>query len=176
MTQSRAVDLTADAARAAKPNEPTPREVVVAYADAKGAGDIDAALAVCHPTAVFETVAFQAVSSRRAETRVQASNFLRAFPDYHVEFGVLEQVDDLVLSSGTITGTMRGSLAGVEPTGRRFALPFACHWWIRDGLIVREQFFFDFNQMCEQLGLDVRDAARRFRHWRTHLMGSHEAD
>ncbi|WP_222426791.1 hypothetical protein [Amycolatopsis rhizosphaerae] len=45
-------------------------------------------------------------------------------------------------------------------------MPFACHWRVRDGLIAQERFFFDFNQMCEQLGLPTEAAAARFSSWR----------
>ncbi|WP_067634197.1 alcohol dehydrogenase catalytic domain-containing protein [Actinomadura latina] len=46
------------------------------------------------------------------------------------------------------------------------ALPFACHWTVRDGLIAHERFFFDFHQMCEQLGLPTEAAAAKFAAWR----------
>ncbi|BCK55044.1 hypothetical protein NWFMUON74_28160 [Nocardia wallacei] len=62
--------------------------------------------------------------------------------------------------------TMAGSLAGMAPTGRRFRVPFACHWRVRAGRIVHERFFFDFHQMCEQLGLSTDDAAAHFAAWR----------
>jgi ketosteroid isomerase-like protein len=151
-----------------------PATVVQAYAAAKSSGDIEGALAVCHPEAVVETIAFQAIARGAAETRAQFTGFLQAFPDYDVELDVLRTADDMVFSSGTIRATMMGPLAGIEPTGRRYALPFACHWTVREGLIVHEAFFYDFNQMCEQLGLNVNEAARRFRTWRSGAMGRHE--
>jgi steroid delta-isomerase-like uncharacterized protein len=152
----------------------SPVAVVEAYAAAKSAGDVEAALAVCADDAVFVTIPFQAVARGVAEARAQFTNFVRAFPDYNVEVDVLEAVGDMVFSSGTIRATMRSSLAGIEPTGRQYALPFACHWKVRDGLIVHEAFFYDFNQMCEQLGLDVGEAASRFATWRSRSMGRHE--
>lgn len=154
----------------------SPVAVVEAHAAAKSRADVEGALAVCAEDAVFETIPFQAVARGVDEARAQFTNFFRAFPDYNVEFEFLRAVEDMVFSAGTIRATMRGPLAGVEPTGRQFALPFACHWKVRDGLIVHEAFFYDFNQMCEQLGLDVRDAASRFAAWRSQAMGRDGAE
>jgi steroid delta-isomerase-like uncharacterized protein len=151
------------------PHENTsPEDVVRAYAEAKSRADVPASLTYCRPDAVFETVAFQAVARGAEETARQFTAFLRAFPDYEVELEYLRQVDELVVGAGTIRATMRESLAGIEPTGRSYALPFACHWIVRDGLIAHERFFFDFHQMCEQLGLSTDEAGARFAQWRRH--------
>ncbi|MGI5493582.1 nuclear transport factor 2 family protein [Microtetraspora malaysiensis] len=141
-------------------------DVVRAYAEAKSRADVPAALAYCHPDAVFETIAFQAVANGTEEAARQFTGFLRAFPDYHVDLEYLVEAGELVIGSGTIRATMKMSLAGIEPTGGTYALPFACHWTVRDGLIAHERFFFDFHQMCEQLGLPTDAAADRFAAWR----------
>jgi ketosteroid isomerase-like protein len=144
----------------------TPAEAVRAYAEAKSRGDISAALAHCHPGVVFETIAFQAVARGVEEAHRQFTGFLRAFPDYHVDLEYLCEAGGLVAGAGTIRATMKGRLAGIEPTGRSYALPFACHWTVRDGLIDHERFFFDFHQMCEQLWLSTEEAGVRFAQWR----------
>lgn len=144
----------------------TPTGVVRAYARAKSRADIREAMRFCHPDVVFETIAFQAVASGLDEVARQNAAFLRTFPDYGVELEYLVAAGDLVVGSGTVRATMAESLVGIEPTGRAFALPFACHWTVREGLIVHERFFFDFHQMCEQLGLSTEAAAERFAAWR----------
>ncbi|MEU9830355.1 ester cyclase [Streptosporangium sp. NPDC048047] len=144
----------------------TPADVVRAYAQAKSRADIREAMRHCGPDVVFETIAFQAVATGADEVARQNTAFLRAFPDYGVELEYLVAADDLVVGAGTIRATMAGSLVGIEPTGRSFALPFACHWRVRDDLIAHERFFFDFHRMCEQLGLSTADAAARFAAWR----------
>ncbi|MEV0629526.1 ester cyclase [Nonomuraea wenchangensis] len=144
----------------------TPADVVQAYAQAKSRADVQAALLYCSPDTVFETIAFQAVATGIDEVARQTAAFLRTFPDYGVELEYLVAAGDLVVGAGTIRATMVESLVGIEPTGRAFALPFACHWRVRDGLIAHERFFFDFHQMCEQLGLSTADAAARFAAWR----------
>ncbi|MFC5814347.1 ester cyclase [Nonomuraea harbinensis] len=144
----------------------TPADVVRAYARAKSRADVQEALRYCGQDTVFETIAFQAVATGLGEVARQTTAFLRAFPDYGVELDYRAEADDLVVGAGTIRATMMESLVGIEPTGRAFALPFACHWRVRDGLIGHERFFFDFHQMCEQLGLSSADAAARFAAWR----------
>ncbi|MFG1618896.1 ester cyclase [Nonomuraea wenchangensis] len=145
---------------------PTPADVVRAYARAKSRADVREALRYCSPDTVFETIAFQAVATGIDEVARQTAAFLRTFPDYGVELEYLVATGDLVVGAGTIRATMVESLVGIEPTGRAFALPFACHWRVRDGLVAHERFFFDFHQMCEQLGLSTAEAAARFAAWR----------
>ncbi|MEV0663119.1 ester cyclase [Actinomadura luteofluorescens] len=144
----------------------TPTAVVGAYARAKSRADIPAAMRFCHPDVVFETIAFRTVATGWDEVARQNAAFLRTFPDYGVELDYLVEAGELAVGAGTIRATMRKSLVGIEPTGRSFALPFACHWTVRDGLIVQERFFFDFHQMCEQLGLSTEAAAAKFTAWR----------
>nr|QXL90851.1 SnoaL-like domain-containing protein [Streptomyces sp.] len=147
-------------------------DVVRVYAAAKSRADIPGALANCHPDVVFETIPFQAVARGTEEAALQFGGFLRAFPDYDVELEYLRETGGLVVGSGTIRATMAGPLAGIEPTGRAYALPFACHWTVRDGLIAHERFFFDFHQMCEQLGLSTDAAGARFAAWRERATGA----
>ncbi|KAB2347440.1 ester cyclase [Actinomadura rudentiformis] len=141
-------------------------DVVRTYAEAKSRSDITAALAVCHPDVIFETIPFQAVAHGADEARAQFTGFLRAFPDYNVELEYLAESGDLVIGAGTIHATMKDSLAGIAPTGRSYALPFACHWTVRNDLITHERFFFDFHQMCEQLGLSTDEAGAHLAIWR----------
>jgi ketosteroid isomerase-like protein len=145
----------------------TSADVVRAYAEAKSRADIPGALATCHADAVFETVPFQAVARGTAETASQFAGFFHAFPDYAVQLEYLHESGDLVVGSGTIRATMSGPLVGIEPTGRSFSLPFACHWRVRGDSIVHERFFFDLNQMCEQLGVSTDAAAAKLSAWRT---------
>ncbi|MFI9589918.1 ester cyclase [Nonomuraea sp. NPDC052265] len=143
-----------------------PVEVVRACARAKSRADVRTALRYCSPDTVFETTAFEAVATGIDDVARQTAAPLRTFPDYGVELEYLVAADDLVAGAGTIRATMTESLVGIGPTGGAFALPFACHWRVRDGLIAQERIFFDFHQMCEQLGLSTADAAARFAAWR----------
>ncbi|GAA3698315.1 hypothetical protein GCM10022224_075380 [Nonomuraea antimicrobica] len=143
-----------------------PADVVRGYAQAKSRADMPAVLRLCHPEMVFETIAFQVVATGIDEVARQNTAFLRAFPDYEVELEYLIEAGDSVVGGGTIRATMVESLAGIESTGRSYALPFARHWRVRDGLIVRERFLFDFHQMCEQLGLSTDAAGAKFTAWR----------
>ncbi|MEU8303120.1 ester cyclase [Actinomadura sp. NPDC048955] len=143
-----------------------PTAVVRAYARAKSRADVPAAMRFCHPDVVFETIAFGAVATGWDEVARQNTAFLRTFPDYGVELEYLVEAGELAVGAGTVRATMVERLVGIEPTGRSFALPFACHWTVRDGLIAHERFFFDFHQMCEQLGLSTEAAAAKFAAWR----------
>lgn len=136
-------------------------DAVLAYAEAKSRADLDAALELCQPDVVFDTVAFRAVARGRDEARRQFSAFFTAFPDYNVEVDGILAEGDAVAAHGAITATMAGPLAGLAPTGKRFRVPFACSWTVADGLLAHEQFFFDLHQMCEQLGLETSAVSGR---------------
>jgi steroid delta-isomerase-like uncharacterized protein len=152
--------------------ERSPTAVVSAYSAAKTSGDIPGTLACCHDDVIFETNAFQSASHGKEEARQQFGAFLRAFPDYTVLLEDLREIDELVIGIGRITATMKQTLVGLEPTHRRFDLPFVCLWYVRDGLISSERFFYDFNQMCEQLGIGTDVAAAHFRTWRERVNAS----
>ncbi|WP_040841990.1 nuclear transport factor 2 family protein [Nocardia brevicatena] len=144
----------------------TPIETVQTYAEAKSRADIAAALSACHDDAILETVPFRVVGRSRTEAAGHLTGFFRAFPDYSVELEYLHETAVSLWGPGPSAPRWLGPPAGIEPTGRRFALPFACHWRMRDGLIAQERFFFDFRQMCEQLGLSTDAAAAQFGAWR----------
>lgn len=144
-------------------NPRTPTDAVLAYAAAKSRADVDAALAACRPDVTFETIPFQATAHGTDEARRQFGAFFRAFPDYDVAVDDVWASDASVAAHGTIAATMAGPLAGLAPTGRRFRLPFACLWEVRDGLVAHERFFFDLHDLCAQLGLPTGEVAERLR-------------
>lgn len=58
----------------------------------------------------------------RAGMRAAASAFRAAFPDWHSELHLLIAEDDLVAEVFTASGTHRGEIMGVAPTGRDVTL------------------------------------------------------
>jgi steroid delta-isomerase-like uncharacterized protein len=132
-----------------------PDEVVCAYAEAKSRADVETALQHCSDDLVVETVPFQISIAGREANRAAFEAFFGVFPDYDVELDATTGAGELLAGWGTLRATMAGSIGRVDATGRRFELPFACVWHVRDGLLAHERFFFDLHQMCEQLGLDA---------------------
>jgi steroid delta-isomerase-like uncharacterized protein len=130
-------------------------EVVAAYAEAKSHADVEAALRHCADDLVVDTVPFQISVAGRDANRAAFEAFFGVFPDYDVDLDGTTGAGELLAGWGTLRATMAGSIGRLEATGRRFELPFACVWRVRDGLLAHERFFFDLHQMCDQLGLDA---------------------
>ena len=92
-----------------------------------------------------------AKASGRHEWRLEA--FFAAFPDYDVTLDGLLEGEREVAAWGVVRATMRGDLLSQTATGRAFELPMSCVFTLDGGRLAGESFFFDLNQMCEQLGL-----------------------
>lgn len=130
------------------------------YAAAKSRQDVEAALAECHPDFAIETIPFATASRDRAETARHLGLFFSVFPDYRAETEGLASGADGVGWWGRIGVTFRGPLLGLAPTGRRAELPAFSAFVFRDGLLLRERFFFDLPALCEGVGLRL-DALQR---------------
>ncbi len=139
------------------------QELVARYAAAKSRRDVAAALGVCHDDFVLDTVPFGIRAAGKPEVARQLEIFFATFPDYHVTLEGEAATGDAVAVWGTVRATMRGPFGSFAATGRAFALPFACVFPLRDGLLAGERFFFDLNMMCEQLGLPVERVADELR-------------
>jgi steroid delta-isomerase-like uncharacterized protein len=76
-----------------------------------------------------------------------------ACPDWHSELHELIAEGDLVVERFTASGTQRGEVMGVAPTGRTISLPGINIFRLRDGLIVERWGRLDELAMLRQLGL-----------------------
>jgi steroid delta-isomerase-like uncharacterized protein len=75
------------------------------------------------------------------------------FPDLKVEMRRIVSVqEDAAVSEHTLSGTQRGSLFGVPPTGRHVEVDTAVVWDIVDGRIRGETVYFDVATMLRQIG------------------------
>ena len=132
-----------------------PDEVIAAYAEAKSRADVEEAMRHCSDDLAMDTIPFQLVITGKDANRAALQAFYGVFPDYDVELAGTTGEGELLAGWGTLRATMAGSIGRLEATGRRFELPFACVWHVRDGLLAHERFFFDLHQMCDQLGLEA---------------------
>lgn len=148
------------------------REAVEIYAAAKSRADVEGALAVCSDDFLLETVAFQLTARGREESRLALQAFFAAFPDYDVTLEGMATGDAAISCWGVVRATMAGDLLGQKATGRAFELPMACVFELDGDLLAGERFFFDLNQMCEQLGLETEAVAADFRQARELLESS----
>ena len=140
-------------------DEAAAHALVHAYAEAKSRQDVAAALAVCHPDFVIETIPFGTASRDREDSAAQLRLFFSVFPDYRAETEGLASSEGSVAWWGRISLTFAGALAGLAPTGRTARLPAFSVFEVREGLLVRERFFFDLAMLCEGAGIPLEALA-----------------
>jgi len=131
------------------------KSLVRCYGAAKSETDIEAALKLCHPDFRCETVCFGSTTRDKADTAVQFGLFFDTFPNYVVHIDGLIAEGEHVSCWGRQSLTLDGNGLGVPPTGRTAVQDFACVFAFRDNAIVREIYYFDLADMCEQLDVPI---------------------
>ena len=79
--------------------------------------------------------------------------FATAFPDARIKITNLRADGDFVTTEFTGSGTHRGELMGVAPTGKAVTIPVCNVMEVRDGKIYREREYIDMMHMMTQLGV-----------------------
>ncbi len=85
--------------------------------------------------------------------RTAGAMFREAFPDWHSELHALVAEDDIVVERFTASGTHRGELMGVAPTGKPVELEGINIFRVRDGKITERWGRLDELGLFRQLGL-----------------------
>lgn len=130
------------------------RAVNDATYSAWNAHDPDAVAAVFAEDAVLREAGSPDVLHGRDAIRARAAALLTAFPDFH-----LERLDLLIdgerhADRWVMTGTHRGELFGIEPTGRPVRVEGATFTRMgAHGLVVEDIHFADMAGLLAQLGL-----------------------
>jgi steroid delta-isomerase-like uncharacterized protein len=76
-----------------------------------------------------------------------------AVPDFHMEIVALAEQGEDVFVQWRLTGTHRGPLQGIAPTGKSLAIDGVDHFVIRDGMVISNFVVFDQMQHARQMGL-----------------------
>lgn len=80
------------------------------------------------------------------------TRFIDAFPDVHHHIEKVVVDGDAVWVLYTMTGTHRGPLRGIEPTGRQVRYPIVAMYRMVDGRISEADFVSDDLRMMRQVG------------------------
>jgi steroid delta-isomerase-like uncharacterized protein len=78
--------------------------------------------------------------------------FIRAFPDVTLAYDPPLIDGDRVVLIARLSGTDRGGLMGLPPTGRRFDIPCVLLFDLKDGVIAHERRIYDFTGLAVQVG------------------------
>ena len=117
------------------------------------AHDADAVAAVFAEDAVLIEAGSPNVLRGRAAIRERAVALLTAFPDFHLERIELLVDGDRHADRWIMTGTHRGELFGIPPTGRSVRVEGATFTRMGEhGLVVEDVHFADMAGLFAQLG------------------------
>lgn len=130
-------------------------EVLEAYAEAKNRGDVEAAVALCHPDGYYESVGIPGRVQGREALAAFYTNFFELLPDYRGEFDGQAISGDTAVVWGRFTGTVSKPLFSGAPVGRRVEIPVTFVCTVRDGLIYGDTGYFDAASLYRQAGLAI---------------------
>ncbi|WP_189644618.1 ester cyclase [Luteimonas gilva] len=115
-------------------------------------GDLDALDRLLAPGYVNHTPSTPNPPPGPAGLKPIISAIRRAFPDLHYEIRDIVATDDTVVMRVRMTGTHRGDLFGLAPTGKRIAVDQINIERIRGGRIVEHWRVTDELSLMKQLG------------------------
>ena len=114
--------------------------------------DADTVSAVFAEDAVIREVGGAGESRGRAAIRDRAAALMAAFPDLHLERVELVIDGDRHADRWVLTGTHRGALFGIAPTGRHVRVEGATFSRLGpDGLVIEDVHFSDVAGLLAQL-------------------------
>ena len=129
--------------------------LVRCYGMAKGQQDIAAAMMLCHPDFVLETIPFRMASNNRTESQQQLAMFFSSFPDFFPQIEGLLAGEGQAACWGEVRMTQNGDLFGQAPSGKTAQLPFFSAFRFKDGFIAKETFSLDLAMLCDELELSL---------------------
>jgi predicted ester cyclase len=140
--------------------------VFQAHRDAEARRDFDGILATFTEDCYLETVPLGSRSEGSEATKAAYAWYFTAFPDLAPADEGFAYGDDVLVTWGHLDGTSGGEWLGVQPTGRKFHVPFTNVAQFSGGRMRGETLYFDLATLCEQAGLpleQIRAAAARRR-------------
>lgn len=114
-------------------------------------GDTSALDEIVHPDYVFRSPG-EELRGRKGLTAL-LDGYREAFPDLRIEIDGLHVAGDATVLEFTLTGTHRGDLLGISPTGRQVNVNGMVRSRFREGKIAEEWEILDQLSLFEQLGV-----------------------
>ena len=137
-------------------------DIIDRHFAAENAHDIEATLATYTDDVIWDDVANPACPVRgKQATAGMYEGILAAFPDLHFESVMRFGDADHVVDEAIVTGHADGSFLGVDGGGAAVRFRMLHVFDLRDGLIAREQAWFDSADVLRQITahLDAAEAA-----------------
>lgn len=89
----------------------------------------------------------------KAECIAETKELKRAFPDMKYDIQEVIAEGDKVAVVDTFSGTMKGEMSGMQPTGKRMSVPEVDVYIVKNGKLAESRSALDTGYMMEQLGV-----------------------
>ena len=122
------------------------------FSEVFNAGDLEAVDAFIHPAHENHDPTAPDVPTGPDGVRRLVELYRGAFPDLRFEHEILAATDEWVAHRWTFSGTQRGEILGIEPTGKAVAVQGLEVNRIADGKIAESWALSDSLGLLEQLG------------------------
>ena len=124
--------------------------VVRLHMEAENVHDFDSVIGTfSHPR--YELIATDRTHDGEEAVREYFKETRSSFPDQRNELISLRHADDAVIVEFWLLGTHKGSLMGIEPTGREFKCRMAAFFIFEGDRITCERVYFDSATILRQL-------------------------
>lgn len=121
--------------------------------DAWNAHDVDAWIKLLDDKSVLEGDGLPGTLKGREAARPFMQMYLKAFPDLHFTVDQMLASGDYVITRYTGSGTHKGDLSGIAPTGRRAEVHGCTIMEVQKGKIVHQWLYWDNAHLLRQLGV-----------------------
>lgn len=129
------------------------RQLAIDLVAAWNAHDLDQALACFAIDCEGRDVAQAASQQGCASMRRAMAGYCRALPDIQFTLDELVVANDRVVVIWMATGTHRGVLMNIPPSGRRVSVRGVATFIVRNGLICRATYIWDVAGLLRSIGL-----------------------
>jgi steroid delta-isomerase-like uncharacterized protein len=124
------------------------------YEDAVNKHDLEASRELCSRDYIHHDPSLPGVDIRGLDKYLQTiSVFFTAFPDIHIDVQDLIAEGDKVVARWTWSGTHKGELMGMGPTGKRVSVNAISIHRVAGGKLAEGWVVFDALGMMQQLGV-----------------------
>jgi len=83
---------------------------------------------------------------------------INAFPDYYEKIENIVAEGEMTVVFYMLTGTFKGEMEGIAPTGKKMTIPYAVLSRFKDGKQVEAWPYYDSLAMYQQLGISMPPA------------------
>lgn len=131
------------------------RQVLDQHIAAEKHHDPEAAAATYVDDSYYENAALGLTFEGKEMVAMQYGMTWAFIPDLSAEYAWEHELGDVIVQAGTLSGTASDSMLGVPGTGGPVSFAFTTAITFRDGKMLGEHVWYDLDDLCRQVGVDV---------------------